>query len=84
MFVAHKQAATAGILHRDISGGNILIYPKIVQDPDNPGCNIVMMNGLLTDWELSKDIKVKGRARRARQPERTVSCSDFDRYRRGN
>ncbi|KAJ8453464.1 hypothetical protein ONZ51_g13584 [Trametes cubensis] len=71
MFVAHKQAAKAGILHRDISGGNILIYPKIVKDPDNPGCNIVMMNGLLTDWELSKDIKVKGRARRARQPERT-------------
>ncbi|KAI0330461.1 hypothetical protein GY45DRAFT_1277729 [Cubamyces sp. BRFM 1775] len=67
---AHKQAAQAGILHRDISGGNILIYPRIVKDPQNPNRNIVMMSGLLTDWELSKDIKVAG-PRRARQPERT-------------
>ncbi|KAI0662169.1 hypothetical protein C8Q70DRAFT_963360 [Cubamyces menziesii] len=69
--IAHKHAAQAGVLHRDISGGNILIYPQIAEDPKSPGRQIVTMCGLLTDWELSKDIKVKGRARRARQPERT-------------
>ncbi|KAH9889936.1 hypothetical protein C8Q73DRAFT_736428 [Cubamyces lactineus] len=68
---AHKMAAQAGILHRDISGGNILIYPRVVKDSKSPNRNIVTMRGLLTDWELSKDIKVKGRPRRARQPERT-------------
>ena len=79
VFVAHKHAAQAGVLHRDISGGNILIYPQIAEDPKSPGLQIVTMRGLLTDWELSKDIKVKGRARRARQPERTVSISALNR-----
>ncbi|KAJ8468888.1 hypothetical protein ONZ51_g9357 [Trametes cubensis] len=67
---AHKHAAQAGILHRDISGGNILIYPQVVEDLRSPDRRIVKLRGLLTDWELSKDIKVKGRPRHARQPER--------------
>ncbi|KAH9889981.1 hypothetical protein C8Q73DRAFT_667689 [Cubamyces lactineus] len=67
---AHRQAANVGILHRDISGGNILIYPRIVKDKGKKR-KIVAMKGLLTDWELSKDVKVTGRRRRARQPERT-------------
>ncbi|KAI0662158.1 hypothetical protein C8Q70DRAFT_910159 [Cubamyces menziesii] len=78
---AHQRAAKLGILHRDISGGNILIYPKVVDDPKAKGKvvddseskdKVVAMRGLLTDWELSKDVKVvPGRRRRARQPERT-------------
>ncbi|KAI0324401.1 hypothetical protein GY45DRAFT_1439094 [Cubamyces sp. BRFM 1775] len=69
---AHEQAAKNGILHRDISGGNILIYPKVDSDPFQDNVKIVSMIGLLTDWELSKDItKPKGQPRRARQPERT-------------
>ncbi|KAI0662207.1 hypothetical protein C8Q70DRAFT_963679 [Cubamyces menziesii] len=66
---AHEQAAKLGILHRDISGGNILIYPRV--DEGRNGDKVVSMNGLLTDWELSKDIKSTGQPRRARQPERT-------------
>ncbi|KAI0328900.1 hypothetical protein GY45DRAFT_1337846 [Cubamyces sp. BRFM 1775] len=67
---AHRQAATVGILHRDISGGNILIYPRVVEDKEKRR-KTVALKGILTDWELSKDVKVKGRPRRARQPERT-------------
>ncbi|KAI0328909.1 hypothetical protein GY45DRAFT_1354868 [Cubamyces sp. BRFM 1775] len=69
---AHEQAAKIGILHRDISGGNILIYPRVDVDPSQENVKVVSMIGLLTDWELSKDVtKPKGQPRRARQPERT-------------
>ncbi|KAH9889980.1 hypothetical protein C8Q73DRAFT_146831 [Cubamyces lactineus] len=66
---AHEQAAKIGILHRDISGGNILIYPRVDDHPT--AGKVVSMIGLLTDWELSKDVKPTGQPRRARQPERT-------------
>lgn len=44
--LAHRDAYNAGILHRDISGGNILLY----QFPDGT------WGGILNDWELSKKI----------------------------
>ncbi|KAI0642696.1 hypothetical protein C8Q79DRAFT_1106035 [Trametes meyenii] len=67
---AHRMAAEqAKILHRDVSGGNILIYPRIKASPRTKGKSIVL-KGLLTDWELSKDI-TNGKKRVARQPERT-------------
>ncbi|TBU56121.1 hypothetical protein BD310DRAFT_824435 [Dichomitus squalens] len=53
---AHHQAATNPAtmrLHRDISGENILIYPRVRQDKDGRGHSIVW-TGLLIDWELSK------------------------------
>ncbi|EJF56423.1 hypothetical protein DICSQDRAFT_141278 [Dichomitus squalens LYAD-421 SS1] len=55
---AHHQAATnpkTRLLHRDISGGNILIYPKVKRDSNGTNPAIVW-TGLLVDWELSKPI----------------------------
>ncbi|KAI1788211.1 hypothetical protein LXA43DRAFT_648708 [Ganoderma leucocontextum] len=55
---AHHQAATRPeirILHRDISSGNMLIYPKVRRDEDTQKCSIVW-TGLLTDWELSRPV----------------------------
>ncbi|KAI0631755.1 hypothetical protein C8Q77DRAFT_1177749 [Trametes polyzona] len=54
--IAHKDAVEkAKIMHRDISGGNILIYPRIML---LEGCDTtrVLWRGLLADWELSKPI----------------------------
>lgn len=62
--LAHQAAYKHGIIHRDISAGNILLY----YDADKGGwC------GLLNDWELSKKVG-NGTEAMARQPDRTVSC----------
>lgn len=71
--IAH-QAATldAKIVHRDVSGGNILILPSLMPDPNTKTMAIKWL-GLLVDWELSKPVHDKqGTQPRARQPERTV------------
>lgn len=69
---AHYQATTkAKIIHRDISGGNILILPKAMFD-QRKGRKFVKWFGLLADWEMSKPIYEKASLSRARQPERTV------------
>ncbi|KAI0754490.1 kinase-like domain-containing protein, partial [Daedaleopsis nitida] len=57
---AHARAYAAGVIHRDISVGNILIYP----DP-----NTGKVTGMLADWELSK--KVDSDSDEPRQPDRT-------------
>ena len=59
-------------MHRDISGGNILIYPRLVYD-EAQGCTVVEWRGLLTDWEMSKSI-IWSPSLGKRQPERTVGC----------
>ncbi|RPD56877.1 hypothetical protein L226DRAFT_492090 [Lentinus tigrinus ALCF2SS1-7] len=68
---AHYVAATnptAPRLHRDVSGGNILMYPQVVEVH---GKYHMKWTGLLADWEMSKPIEeVHGKSRR-RQPERT-------------
>ncbi|TBU26972.1 hypothetical protein BD311DRAFT_666476 [Dichomitus squalens] len=56
---AHAAAFDAGIIHRDISAGNLLIYK------DDEG----EWTGLLNDWELSK--KVDNESPEGRQPDRT-------------
>ncbi|EJF56406.1 hypothetical protein BD309DRAFT_870656 [Dichomitus squalens] len=66
---AHHQAATrqkTRILHRDISTGNILIYPRVVrlEGRANPW---MMWTGMLTDWELSKPIDAQEASSRATQ-----------------
>ncbi|KAI8983168.1 hypothetical protein BD414DRAFT_508316 [Trametes punicea] len=68
---AHQEAAIGvKIMHRDISGGNILILPKALVDPED-GTFLMKWTGLLVDWELSKPIAQSGPLCRARQPERT-------------
>ena len=57
---AHRAAYDLGIIHRDISAGNILLY----QDKDHE------WYGLLNDWELSKRHNVDHGD--SRQPDRTV------------
>ena len=41
------------ILHRDISGGNVLIYPRVVELED--GGFKIEFAGILADWEMAKD-----------------------------
>ena len=74
MFLAHFDAATkteVKILHRDISGGNILIIPCVLTDKNG---SEIKWRGLLTDWEMSKPMNLdKENGVAARQLERTVS-----------
>jgi serine/threonine protein kinase len=62
--LGHEDAVKAGVLHRDISIGNILI---------------VNGRGILIDWDLSKRLKTRSspvnddRSDKVRQPTRTVS-----------
>ncbi|KAI0767044.1 hypothetical protein C8Q74DRAFT_926778 [Fomes fomentarius] len=58
--LAHKQAYNVGIIHRDLSTGNILL----IKD-DKSGKWV----GMLNDWELSKRISTE--VLEARQPDRT-------------
>ncbi|CDO75325.1 hypothetical protein BN946_scf184848.g2 [Trametes cinnabarina] len=74
--LAHQAAVTnANIMHRDISGGNILILPKatVVANQSDPSKNTIEMSwtGLLVDWELSKPLIGRAGLPRPRQPERT-------------
>ncbi|OSD07145.1 hypothetical protein PYCCODRAFT_1339264, partial [Trametes coccinea BRFM310] len=68
---AHQQAVVeANIMHRDISGGNILIFPRAI-DVGGNGSAYIKWTGLLVDWELSKPLKGDASFPRPRQPERT-------------
>ncbi|KAI0660068.1 hypothetical protein C8Q70DRAFT_1132735 [Cubamyces menziesii] len=70
--VAHRDAVTkTNIMHRDVSGGNILIFPRPVNDPSLGSMHMMRWGGLLVDWELSKPITQQGVSPQARQPERT-------------
>ncbi|KAI1788213.1 hypothetical protein LXA43DRAFT_894995 [Ganoderma leucocontextum] len=60
---------TVGILHRDITGDNILIYPKVITKVD--GSRRLEWKGILSDWEISKLIVTEAMLPRPRQPERT-------------
>ncbi|RPD55668.1 hypothetical protein L226DRAFT_494709 [Lentinus tigrinus ALCF2SS1-7] len=65
---AHEEAVTkAKLIHGDISFGNVLILPTLVE---KDGQLVVEWRGILADWELSKPIPEDGKAARARQPER--------------
>jgi serine/threonine protein kinase len=61
--IAHKAACEAGVLHRDISVGNILIVGS-----DSTG-------GILIDWDLSRLRRPKDEPAVARRYSRTVSKS---------
>ena len=59
---AHKAAYKAGVLHHDISTGNILIADKGTTS-----------SGILIDWDLSKAFNSEDKHTVARQYTRTVS-----------
>ncbi|KAH9884202.1 hypothetical protein C8Q73DRAFT_669856 [Cubamyces lactineus] len=64
---AHQEAVEkVNIVHRDVSGGNILILPSVT-----PERKKITWNGLLADWELSKPIHEAEPLIRPRQPPRT-------------
>ncbi|KAI9058431.1 hypothetical protein FKP32DRAFT_1582064, partial [Trametes sanguinea] len=68
---AHKEAVTkASIMHRDVSGGNILILPRVISHQKS-GNRSIKWSGLLVDWELSKPMIGRAALPRPRQPERT-------------
>jgi serine/threonine protein kinase len=60
--IAHKETYNIGILHQDISPGNIMIAD------DDPESNI--HDGILIDWDLSEIVKPNDENR---APCRTVS-----------
>ncbi|TBU38879.1 hypothetical protein BD309DRAFT_929911 [Dichomitus squalens] len=65
----HEQvAAELGLLHRDISDGNILMYPKI--EKQETGLSLVW-RGYLIDWEAAKPIAPHNACFVVRQPERS-------------
>ncbi|KAI1784512.1 hypothetical protein LXA43DRAFT_210690 [Ganoderma leucocontextum] len=70
---AHYEAFTkpeTPLLHRDISAGNILIYPRVAVNATS-GVAVLRWKGILADWEMSKP-KHKGDGPCIpRQPERT-------------
>ena len=61
---AHEAAYKAGVLHRDISAGNIMIVDK--GEPNITG-------GILIDWDLCKIVNPEDKRTSARQFRRTVS-----------
>ncbi|KAL1942167.1 hypothetical protein VTO73DRAFT_6231 [Trametes versicolor] len=68
--IAHRDAMrNAKIIHRDVSGGNMLILPRILYIPALKK-KVIKWSGVLADWELSKPVDDKSPPR-ARQPERT-------------
>ncbi|KAI8976342.1 hypothetical protein BD414DRAFT_539335 [Trametes punicea] len=68
---AHKDAMLkANHIHRDVSSGNVLIYPRIVYSATDNALQ-VRWTGLLADWEMSKSVKDNEELLRPRQPPRT-------------
>ncbi|OSD00272.1 hypothetical protein PYCCODRAFT_1469602 [Trametes coccinea BRFM310] len=57
-----------GLLHRDISAGNVLIYPKPVVTDNGTLEDPV---GILADWELAKKVEEPNAKNAPRQPDRT-------------
>nr|VWO97853.1 HsvB [Ganoderma boninense] len=58
---------TTLILHRDISGGNILIHPRVRRNED--GVHTIVWGGILSDWELSKPVDDEHSPSKATQAE---------------
>ncbi|KAI0764268.1 hypothetical protein BD413DRAFT_197385 [Trametes elegans] len=67
--ITHRDAYVHfGLLHRDISAGNMMILPRI---EELDGKKRVTWRGVPIDWELAKYVPKDDSAERARQPERT-------------
>ena len=72
ILVGHADAVNkCGLLHRDISSGNILILPTFETTEEGTELRVAW-RGILCDWELSKSIAQSENDEMARQPEQTV------------
>ena len=58
-------------MHRDISPGNILIYPIFMHNSETGTSGIIWI-GLLSDWEMGKVIPPERKELQVFQPLRTV------------
>ncbi|KAI9066940.1 hypothetical protein FKP32DRAFT_1601461 [Trametes sanguinea] len=65
------------LLHRDISAGNVIIRPSLSSQVGPDGLRKVIWKGILTDWELAKEVPEQNASDSEkpkevpRQPERT-------------
>ena len=67
----HKFAVVeCGILHRDVSSGNILTRPVLA--PGKTGKGMVIWIGVLSDWELSRALPGDLEVAKGRRPHRVV------------
>ncbi|KAI0631748.1 hypothetical protein C8Q77DRAFT_1272662, partial [Trametes polyzona] len=66
--IAHMDAVKkTKVIHRDVSGGNILVLPHITT---RENVLMVISRGLLADWELAKPVSDQQGGPRARRLER--------------
>lgn len=72
--LAHGEAYKKGVMHRDISAGNVLILvrERVVRERVVDEKLVQERDGFLTDWELSKRVDAP---EQPRQPDRTVRAS---------
>ncbi|KAI0631766.1 hypothetical protein C8Q77DRAFT_1074732 [Trametes polyzona] len=71
--VAHMDATEKSkVIHRDVSGGNILVLPHITA---RENVLMVISRGLLADWELAKPVSDQQGGPRARRLERVVGLN---------
>ena len=76
IIIGHGEAnELCGILHRDVSTGNILILPTLLARPT--GGFIITWIGVLSDWELAKKVLGEDEQLKARQPHRTVCVDSY-------
>ena len=83
LLIAHSRAYDhLRLLHRDVSAGNVMIRPSLSSMVDGNGMKTVEWKGILTDWELAKEVPFpvpndpeKSKEISARKPERTVGTS---------
>jgi thiamine kinase-like enzyme len=71
--IAHKAAYGAGVLHRDISPSNILIFGEGERGHSDDKHELTIDGGVLIDWDLAKIICENDKDNTTRQHARTVS-----------